>query len=109
MSETDSAAGSSPTDEELLSEYTRMLNSEGTHQLQVGVVRWEGHMPRLVWKTTRRWQRPPTPARLTSALQRVLQTSRFFRICHDCGKRNNAGHMEGHICHSCMEKVGVVF
>lgn len=101
---------SGAADAELLATFTRLVEADGVHELQVGVVHWDVHEPYLVWKCGRRWKRIPSPERLASAQRSVLNTPRFFRTCRECGVRNNAGHMGQDCCHTCMEHVyGVVF
>ncbi|ABA56529.1 hypothetical protein Noc_A0016 (plasmid) [Nitrosococcus oceani ATCC 19707] len=102
------------TDDELISEFTRLAERDGKTVLEVGVVTWGGahsHSPELSWKAFRQWSRPPTNERLAAAQMKALETSRFFRVCRHCKERVNAGHMlDQEICQSCAEKeLGVTF
>ena len=100
------------TDAELIADFTRMAEVEGEIHLEVGVIEWPGpHEPALVWKTFRRWKRPPTPERLAAAQQKALMSPRYFRLCQQCEERNNVGHMhDPEICQTCAEKhLGVVY
>ena len=100
----------SATDAELLADFSRLVERNSEHHLQIAVVHWDGQEPCLAWKTARRWKRLPSAERLASAQQTVLNTPRFFRVCRECKQRVNAGHLDGDICHGCMTRVwGVVF
>ena len=96
----------SVTDATLIADFTRIVIVEGEIDLQVAVVQWPGpHEPALVWKTFRRWKRPPTPERLAAAQQKALMSRRFFRVCQRCGERNSIGHMHSRkTCQSCAER-----
>ena len=99
-------------DAELIADFTRIVSVNGEVYLQVAVVEWEGsHTPTLVWKTIRRWKRPPTPERLAAAQHKALMAHRNFRVCQRCGERKNVGQMHGHeVCQTCAEKhLGVVY
>lgn len=107
---TGASVGLSPVDADLITDFTRVVNDAGNYRLEVALVRWDVQAPCFVWKLARRWKRLPSPRRLASAQQSVLNTPRFFRFCRECGQRKNAGHMDGDLCHGCMERVfGVTF
>lgn len=102
------------TDDELISEFTRLAERDGKTVLEVGVVTWGGahsHSPELSWKVFRQWSKHPANERLAAAQRKSLETPRFFRVCGHCNERVNAGHMlDQEICQSCAEKeLGVTF
>ncbi|ADE17016.1 conserved hypothetical protein (plasmid) [Nitrosococcus halophilus Nc 4] len=100
------------TDDEFITEFTRLAERDGKTVLEVGVVTWNGpYHPALSWKVFRRWSKCPTNEQLAAAQMKSLETPRFFRVCGHCKERVNAGHMLGQdICQSCAEKdLGITF
>lgn len=46
---------------------------------------------------------------IDSAFLKVINNRKHFDICCTCGELNHLGHMDGGVCHSCMEEDGVCF
>jgi hypothetical protein len=87
-----------------LDQYFQCVEARGRWEFQVGVVIWvDGpHSPRLVWKSYRKWTKPPTTERLARAKAAALNDARLFRVCTRCRQWHNSGHMfDMETCRSC--------
>ena len=103
---------SESSSEELISDFTRVIQGDTGWRFEVAIVDWpRPHDPFLVWHAFRRWKRAPSDKRIAAAQAAALASKRFFRRCERCGEVHNRGHMHDRtICQGCAEQcLGVVY
>ena len=97
--------------EELLRDYTRVREVEGTFILEILVIHADrSSTPSGDWRPYRSWKKRPSPERVQSAQRTAVEASRFFGRCSRCGELNLAGRMhDARVCRRCAERfLGIV-
>jgi len=95
-------------DDYLLHEFTRVRIEAGAQVVEVGAINWDSR--ELTWTPVVRLPEGSSSEQASHARRKVLHRRKFFGVCDECGERMPRGHMEGSLCHSCMEmNHGVVF
>jgi hypothetical protein len=105
------SSASTPQDDALAADCTRLVRQGSDFVLQVALVEWPHPAePVARWIRFQRWRQSPDDRQVAAARSKALRNRRFFAICHECGERHNRGHMfEGTVCQGCAASCGVVY
>ncbi len=73
-------------------------------------IAWQGsHTPISTWIKIAELPEYADAKAIHAQVQRALKLKTYFNTCEACGNKNPTGWMEGTVCHSCLEKEGIVF
>ena len=100
------------TDDELLTEFTRVTTTDEGVRLECLVITWpHPSRPESTWVVVKTLPAGATGESLATARRALLQRRRFFRVCRLCHERKPVGWMMGNgICQECGEtRLGVEF
>lgn len=117
------------TDDELTKEFIKVLSKADAWALQAAEglppippsledgmevlvcnIDWDGpHTPVDNWIKVADLPTDADPARILKEIRRALKLKTYFKVCKVCEEKNPVGWMNGYVCHSCLEKSGVVF
>jgi hypothetical protein len=92
-------------DRELLREFVRVERTEKRVQILVRKIRWDGpHKPLSTWVVAKSLPDTASVPAIEEASASTLEDHRYFRTCHECGKRKPVGWMHNEsICQRCAE------
>ena len=99
-------------DEELIKEFIRVEKAESEIKILVCMIEWESPSePISKWVVATVLAAETSESGVEDTTIAILDDSRFFRICTECGERNPIGWMhDEQICQSCAEENhGVVY
>jgi len=98
--------------QEMLRDYIRTSkNNNGLiEKIYVCKISWDSpHTANLVWELYKNFSEPIDKISFERELEKILDNKRYFETCDSCGIKKASGNMNGKVCHSCMEKTGIVF
>ena len=81
-----------------------------TIEIKVARLRWDGpHRPIASWETYKYLPKDSSDDDIQKVIKELLSRKKYFKKCKVCSEVKLAGHFNWDVCHSCMEKDGVVF
>ena len=104
-----------PNDRDVISQHLRFEEDRATVTIKVQLIRWPApYEPDSTWVDAAVLPAGSGDRARDFATSRVLKSTKYFRICRECGERNAIGHLmsdkPGAICHGCAQRNhGVVF
>lgn len=95
-----------PATDELVAEFIQVSERESDIGVLVREIHWHGsHAPYSEWEEALVLPKDAGPAEIEVAVLAVLEDSRYFAVCAECGKRQPVGWMdEPELCQSCNER-----
>ena len=92
-------------DQQLIAEFIRTTQGPDGVHIQVKVIDWPSPSePVSSWVTAKTLRGIPSPEKVQEAVQRVLETKKYFRVCGECQQRKPSGWMhDNKVCQSCAE------
>ena len=78
--------------------------------IQVARIEWHGpHKPLTFWDTFKELPKESSDDDIQKVVKELLKRKKYFKRCKICSEIKLTGHLNGDVCHSCMEKDGIVF
>ena len=78
--------------------------------IQVARIEWHGpHDPCTFWDTFKELPKESTDDDIQKVIDKLMKSRKYFKKCKACSEIKLAGHLNGDICHSCMEEDGIIF
>jgi hypothetical protein len=79
-------------------------------EIKVARLRWNGpHEPITYWETYEQLPKDSTDPEIQKVVDKLMKSRRYFKKCKICSQIKLAGHLNGDVCHSCMEEDGIIF
>jgi hypothetical protein len=91
------------------SDSIKILQSEPI-EIKVARLRWDGpHKPVFSWETYKYLPKDSSDGDIQKVIKELIKRKKYFKKCQVCSEVKLAGHLNGDVCHHCMEKDGIVF
>ena len=106
---------SAPNDQDVVEEHLKVQEDDMSVTVKAQLISWPApYRPESIWVDAAVLPVGSSDRARDFATSRVLKSTKYFRICRECGERNAIGHMmsdkPGAICHGCAQRNhGVVF
>ena len=79
-------------------------------EIRVLRLRWDRpHRPITSWEIFKYLPKDSSDDDIQKVIKELLRRKKYFKKCKVCSEVKLTGHFNWDVCHSCMEKDGVVF